>query len=64
MFGVTVYAVDTEIPSDLAQRVVAAGVEDLVVPVCSDARTLPFSPGFFDAVFSMNAFFYFGTGDL
>jgi SAM-dependent methyltransferase len=64
MFGVTVYAVDAEISNDLVQRAAAAGVSELVFPVCSDARNLPFSPGFFDAVFSMNAFFYFGTDDL
>jgi SAM-dependent methyltransferase len=64
MFGVTVYAVDAEIPRDLAQRIIAADVEDLVVPIRSDARNLPFSFEFFDAVFSMNAFFYFGTDDL
>jgi SAM-dependent methyltransferase len=63
-FGVTVYAVDAEIPNDLMQRAAAAGVEASVIPVRSDARSLPFSPGFFDAVFSMNAFFYFGTDDL
>jgi len=64
MFGVTVYAVDLDIPGELAQRIMAAGVEELIVPIRADARDLPFSSGFFDAVFSMNAFFYFGTDDL
>jgi len=62
-FGVTVYAVDAEFPSEVVNRIRTAGMEDLVFPVHSDARSLPFAPGFFDAVFSMNAFFYFGTDD-
>jgi cyclopropane fatty-acyl-phospholipid synthase-like methyltransferase len=62
-FGVTVYAVDSNIPADLVKRAASAGVENLVIPIRSDAKILPFLPEFFDAVFSMNAFFYFGTDD-
>ncbi len=34
------------------------------MPLRADARNLPFAAGFFDAVFSMNSFFYHGTDDL
>ncbi len=63
-FGVVVYSVDTCIPDELGARAASAGVADLVIPIRSDARTLPFSGEFFDAIFSMNSFFYFGTDDL
>ena len=36
----------------------------LVRPVKADARSLPFAAMFFDAVFCMNSYFYFGTDDL
>jgi cyclopropane fatty-acyl-phospholipid synthase-like methyltransferase len=62
-YGVTVYAADLELPADLLSRATAGGVADLVIPVRCDARSLPFSREFFDAVFTMNSFFYFGTED-
>ncbi len=40
-----------------------SNVEDKVLPVKADAWNLPFPKDFFDAVFSMNAYFYFGTDD-
>jgi SAM-dependent methyltransferase len=63
-FGAQIHAVDAELPLDLVERASRAGVSDLVIPVRADARNLPFDPGFFDAIFCMNAFFYFGTDDL
>ncbi|HXQ81922.1 MAG TPA: class I SAM-dependent methyltransferase [Opitutaceae bacterium] len=63
-FGVRVFAVDEDLPDSLPHRASRAGVGALVTPVRADARKLPFAHGFFDAVFSMNAFFYFGTDDL
>lgn len=63
-YGVTVDAVDAAIPEDLANRAAAAGVGDKVRPIRTDARLLPFDPGAFDAIFSLNSFFYFGTDDL
>jgi SAM-dependent methyltransferase len=62
-YGVKVYAVDEEASSSLLERASAAGVADLVTPVRADARKLPFPQEKFDAIFSMNAFFYFGTDD-
>jgi|CZKI01.1.fsa_nt_gi SAM-dependent methyltransferase len=63
-FGARVFAVDEDLPDSLPLRASRAGVGGLVTPVRADARKLPFPPGSFDAVFSMNAFFYFGTDDL
>ena len=63
-FGVSVYAVDEDLSTSLPQRAEDAGVGNLVIPIRADARKLPFSVEFFDAVFCMNAFFYFGTNDL
>jgi SAM-dependent methyltransferase len=63
-YGVVVYAVDRELPNGLLDRASAAGFGDLVIPLRADARQLPFAPGFFDAVFTMNSLCYFGTDDL
>jgi SAM-dependent methyltransferase len=63
-FGVRVYAVDEDLSDSLPRRAEEAGVGKLVTPIRADARKLPFPPEFFDAVFCMNALFYFGTDDL
>ena len=64
-FGVQVWATDLWISaSENIQRIRDAGVEDSVFPLHADARSLPFAPGFFDAIFCVDAFPYFGTGDL
>jgi len=62
-YRVSVYAVDEQFPESLSQRASALGVGDLVCPIRSDCRQLPFSTDYFDAVFSMNDLFYFGTDD-
>jgi SAM-dependent methyltransferase len=59
--GVHVVGVDEEEPGSLKRRISEAGLEGLVTFVRAEARNLPFLPGTFDAIFSMNAFFYFGT---
>jgi cyclopropane fatty-acyl-phospholipid synthase-like methyltransferase len=64
-FGVQVWATDLWFSaSENIQRVRDAGVEDGVFPIRADARWLPFSEGFFDAVVSIDSFMYFGTDDL
>ncbi len=63
-FGVSVYAMDENLPDSLIERAAAAGVSDLITTTKADARKLPFAQEFFDAVFCMNAFFYFATDDL
>ena len=64
-YGVQVWAVDLWFsPSENLERIRDAGVEDGVFPIHADARSLPFAAGFFDAIVSIDSFFYFGTDDL
>ncbi len=64
-FGVEVWATDLwNSASENAERVRDAGMADGVFPVRADARALPFAAGFFDAIVSINSYFYFGTDDL
>jgi len=64
-FGVQVWATDLWCnASENIQRVRDAGVEDGVFPIRADARSLPFSEAFFDAIVSIDAFMYFGTDDM
>jgi SAM-dependent methyltransferase len=48
-------------PSENLRRIRDAGVEDGVYPIHSDARSLPFATGFFDAIVSIDSFPYYGT---
>ena len=64
-FGVQVWATDLWFSAaENLQRIRDAGVEDGVVPIHSDARSLPFAADFFDAVVSIDSFVYYGTDDL
>ena len=64
-FGAQVWAADLWIEaSDNQNRVLEAGVGDLVTPIHAEAHTLPFAGEFFDAVVSFDAYHYFGTADL
>src|ERR1051326_5599044 len=64
-FGVQVWAVDLWFSaSENLRRIRDAGVEDGVFPVHADARSLPFAVEFFDAILSIDSFFYYGTDDL
>jgi SAM-dependent methyltransferase len=64
-FGVQVWAADLWFsPSENLQRIRCAGVEDGVFPIRADARALPFASEFFDAIVSIDSFFYYGTDDL
>ena len=64
-FGVQVWAVDLWFnASENHRRIRDAGVADGVFPLHADARALPFASEFFDAIVSIDAFFYFGTDDL
>jgi cyclopropane fatty-acyl-phospholipid synthase-like methyltransferase len=63
-FGVTVFATDLWISaSDNWKRVCEAGVENLVLPIHSDAHSLPYANGFFDAIVCINSFQFYGTSD-
>lgn len=64
-FGVQVWATDLWFSADENRlRIRDAGVEDGVFPIHADARALPFAADFFDAVVSIDSFFYYGTDDL
>jgi len=64
-FGVQVWAADLWFNvSENLQRIRDAGAEDGVFPLHADARSLPFAAEFFDAVVSIDSFFYYGTDDL
>ena len=58
-FGVQVWATDLWFSAaENLQRIRDAGVEDGVFPIHADARTLPFATEFFDAIVSIDSFFY------
>jgi cyclopropane fatty-acyl-phospholipid synthase-like methyltransferase len=64
-FGVQVWATDLWFnASENIQRIRDAEVEDGVFPIHADARSLPFGPEFFDAIVSIDSFYYYGTDDL
>jgi cyclopropane fatty-acyl-phospholipid synthase-like methyltransferase len=63
--GVRVWATDLWFgASENLRRTRDAGVEDGVFPLHADARSLPFAEGFFDAIVSVDSFYYYGTDDL
>jgi cyclopropane fatty-acyl-phospholipid synthase-like methyltransferase len=64
-YGVQVWATDLWYSADEnLQRLEDAGVADGVCPIHADARSLPFATDFFDAIVSIDSFFYYGTDDL
>jgi cyclopropane fatty-acyl-phospholipid synthase-like methyltransferase len=64
-FGVQVWSVDLWFGVDeRAQRIRDAGCHKSVFALHADARSLPFSQGFFDAVVCIDSFMYYGTDDL
>jgi SAM-dependent methyltransferase len=63
--GVRVWATDLWFgASENLRRVRDAGVEEAVFPLHADARSLPFPEDFFDAVVSLDSYYYYGTDDL
>lgn len=64
-FGVQVWATDLWFDaSENLRRIRDADVEDGVFPIHADARSLPFATEFFDAIVSIDSFYYYGTDDL
>src|SRR5262245_49336233 len=64
-FGVQVWATDLWIDaSENLQRIRDAGAGENVFPIHADARSLPYAENFFDAIVSIDSYFYFGTDDL
>ena len=63
-YGVEVWAADLWIdPTDNLERIREAGVGDQVFPIRVDASSLPFADGWFDALFRIDAYHYFGMGE-
>lgn len=63
--GVQVFAADLWIEPEVNARTFAEhGVADRAFPLKAEAHALPFAPGWFDAVVSVDAYQYFGTDDL
>ena len=62
-YDVEVWATDLWVdPTENWERIKGAGAEGRVHPIQADAHKLPFSHGFFDAIVSIGAYNYFGTG--
>lgn len=61
-YGATVYAADLWIsPTDNYQRFQALGIDDRALPFFADAtKGMPFAYGYFDILFSVDAYHYFG----
>jgi cyclopropane fatty-acyl-phospholipid synthase-like methyltransferase len=63
-FGVQVWANDLWIRAEANhERIVEAGVADLVSPVHAEAHSLPYDRGYFDAVVTVDSYHYYGTSD-
>ncbi len=63
--GAQIYAADLWInPSDNLKRFKQVGLEGQIIPLRIDAtQPMPFADEYFDAVISIDAYFYFGTGE-
>jgi len=61
-YGVSVFAADLWIPpTENYERFQSIGIDDKAVPISSDAtKGLPFANGYFDLLFSVDAYHYFG----
>jgi SAM-dependent methyltransferase len=63
-YGVRVIAADLWVdPSEAGDVFRKEGVDDRILPMRVDAHALPFGRGSFDAIISIDAWEYFGTGD-
>ncbi len=64
-FNAKVWATDLWIkPTQNLEMISKLKFDDSIFPIFSDARSLPYANNFFDAVFCINSYIYFGTDDL
>ena len=64
-YGVTVFANDLWIkPTENFRRFKEAGLEDRIIPIHAEARSLPYAEEFFDAIVSIDSYNYYGTDSL
>lgn len=61
-YGASVFAADLWIsPTDNYERFKSIGIDDKAVPISADAtKGLPFANGYFDLLFTVDAYHYFG----
>lgn len=60
-YGVQVFAVDLWIEAtENYERFCERGLDEQIIPLHCDANDLPFAENFFDAVVSVDAYYYFG----
>ena len=61
-YGATVFAADLWIPpTENYERFQSLGIDDKAVPIFADAtKGLPFANGYFDLLFTVDAYHYFG----
>ena len=63
-YGVEVWAADLWIdPTENLERIRGAGLDNRVFPLRVEATLLPFADGWFDALFSVDAYHYFGMSE-
>ena len=63
-YGVSVIALDRDVdPTENWSRIGAAGLTNAITPTNMDARNILLPEDYFDAVFCLNSYFYFGTDD-
>ncbi|GKX29472.1 SAM-dependent methyltransferase [Vallitalea longa] len=63
-YGVQVFAVDLWISaSENYKRFEKIGLQDQIIPIHADAKSLPFAEDYFDAVISIDAYHYFGCDE-
>ena len=60
-FGAKVFATDLWIEAEENYNIIKElHLEDLIIPIHADANDLPFAKGYFDAIISVDAYYYFG----
>jgi cyclopropane fatty-acyl-phospholipid synthase-like methyltransferase len=63
-YGVQVFAVDLWISAaENYNRFEYIGLENQIIPIHADAKSLPFANNYFDAVISIDSYHYFGCHD-
>jgi cyclopropane fatty-acyl-phospholipid synthase-like methyltransferase len=60
-YGATVFATDLWIgATENYERFLQEGLGDRIIPIHADAHDLPYAEGYFDAVVSIDSYYYFG----
>ena len=63
-FGVEVYAVDLWISAtENYRRFKYMNLDNLIIPINTDANNLPFAEDYFDVIISVDSYHYFGNND-